>query len=643
MLRARLSKLSTRIMGIVVLATAISACISLVLLSLEVQEAQKRTERQLAELADMAVGVLDIYNRRVESGVLSMEEAQASAKFTLSQFTYGDSEGYFFGIDPDLNIVILPTKPEMVGTNQADFEDTRGVKVYQELRDVALAEGEGYVRYHFLKPGTGVEDDKISFVTHYEPWDWIIGTGAYGSDIRSGLWRLEVFSIAAIAIGSAVLAALSWWLSRSVTRPLNAVLGRMQGMQAGDLDAPVPHTDAGGEVGDVARSVDGFRTALQERQAMAEEQAARDAEVAREREAARERERASEAREAAAAEQRRQEQERERAEREAQRAQAEADREAQRAEQEAVVERLAEALGAMSSGDMSTRIDTVFPEAYEKLRTDFNAAVARVSELVGSILQNSREVKSESDSLNTASLELSRRTESQAAALEQTAAAVTELTSSVESSTVGAREAAETVSRTRVRSVAGKDVVQRTIGAMSEIADSSGKISKITGVIDDIAFQTNLLALNAGVEAARAGDAGRGFAVVASEVRALAQRSSDAAREIAQLIATSGQQVEDGVALVNESGTALDEIERLVTELDNLVGAMAESSAQQAIGLNEISTAMNQLDRVTQQNAAMIEGTNAAVESLLDRAAAMERDGASFTLERPSASLRLAS
>lgn len=286
----------------------------------------------------------------------------------------------------------------------------------------------------------------------------------------------------------------------------------------------------------------------------------------------------------------------------------------------------------MSSGDLSVRIAQTFPAGYETLRMDFNDAVSQIEDLVSSMVDGSSAIQCESQSLNCAAIEMSRRTESQAASLEETAAAITELSASVSNSTAGANDAAARVRKAREKSVAGKDVVQQTISAMAEISESSGKIARITSVIDGIAFQTNLLALNAGVEAARAGEAGRGFTVVASEVRALAQRSSDAAREIAELIDTSGQQVESGVSLVNDSGRSLDEIETLVASLDDLVSGIAESSAQQSIGLSEISTAVNRLDHVTQQNAAMFEETTAAVNALQSQAENLDQSSASFKL-----------
>ncbi|WP_068115588.1 methyl-accepting chemotaxis protein [Tropicimonas marinistellae] len=642
MLRSILSKLSTRIYGIVALATLLLAILSEILLTLAVESAYDSSERHLGDVVETALSALESIQTRVEHGEITQEEAMALGAESLTAIHY-DENGYIFAFDDDFIVKALRPKPEWVGTDKADYTDANGLKLYQAIRESALDGGSGAVTYQFFKPESDIPEEKLSVARYFEPWGWVVGTGSYTADVRESLAHLRHVSLGALGAGLVALIVLSTLLGRSVTRPLNGLIHRMEEMKDGNVDAPVPYHEAQGEIGEMARAIDVFRLALVERAQLETEQAAKDAEIARQREAALEQEREMQRREAEETERRHQEEARQQAERDAQRAEAEAERERNRAEQETVVSSLAGALSAMSQGDLSTRIDQTFPPAYEGLRKDFNEATAKMAELIGSIVEGSQSILLETENLNTAAVELSRRTESQAASLEETAAAVTELTSSVESSTVGAREAAETVTRTKDRSVAGRSVVERTIGAMTEIAESSGKISKITGVIDDIAFQTNLLALNAGVEAARAGDAGRGFAVVASEVRALAQRSSDAAREIAQLISTSGQQVKSGVELVNDSGESLAEIEKLVTEIDGLVGTIAESSVQQATGLSEISTAMNQLDQVTQQNAAMFEETNAAVQALKTQATALERDGASFTLDRGATALRIAS
>jgi len=281
-----------------------------------------------------------------------------------------------------------------------------------------------------------------------------------------------------------------------------------------------------------------------------------------------------------------------------------------------VVENLRNGLRLLSEGDLTANIDVEFDEEHEQLRHDFNTTGVQLLGAMQGVVENADLIRGEASEIATAAEDLSARTERQAATLEETASALDELTSSVRSAADGATRANEIVENARDNAEASGEVVREAVGAMSEIENSSKQISKITGVIDDIAFQTNLLALNAGVEAARAGEAGRGFAVVASEVRALAQRSSDAAREINELISASGGQVKRGVELVDQTGKALAEIVKSVSEINQSVSEIAVSSREQSSGLAEINEAVNQLDQVTQQNAAMFEETTAASHAL---------------------------
>ncbi len=280
------------------------------------------------------------------------------------------------------------------------------------------------------------------------------------------------------------------------------------------------------------------------------------------------------------------------------------------------VEQLAGALQALSGGDLTRELGSPFLPALEKLRLDFNQTSSKLRTTLQTIFQNAGAIAAASQQIQSASNDLSKRTEQQVASVEETAAALEQITTTVSDSSHRAQEAGSLVRRTKEHAENSGKVVGQAVDAMGKIEQSAGEIGNIIGVIDEIAFQTNLLALNAGVEAARAGEAGKGFAVVAQEVRELAQRSAKAAKEIKELINASNDHVKSGVTLVGDTGKALREIVSQVVQVDSNVGAIVEASKEQATGLKEINTAVNTMDQGTQQNAAMVEETSAASHSL---------------------------
>ena len=322
------------------------------------------------------------------------------------------------------------------------------------------------------------------------------------------------------------------------------------------------------------------------------------------------------------------------------------DREVAR-EQSLIVEQTAAGLSALARGQMTYRIPGIFPGNYAKLQSDFNSAMSALQADMTAIDANARAIRSDAGQISQAAGDLSRRTEHQAATLEQTAAALEEVTATVRLSAHGADKAAEVMERAQSEADRSHPIINDAIGAMGDIESSSQQISQIVGVIDEIAFQTNLLALNAGVEAARAGEAGRGFAVVASEVRALAQRSAQAAKEIKTLIATSRSQVENGVTLVGRTGMALKAIAARVHDISGIMAEITASTREQSTALDEVNVAVTQMDQVTQQNAAMVEESTAASQNLtheasqlVDLVSRFELGGAHDRTETPARSRR---
>lgn len=301
-------------------------------------------------------------------------------------------------------------------------------------------------------------------------------------------------------------------------------------------------------------------------------------------------------------------------------------------EQASIVEQTAEGLSALARGDLTYRLKGDFPGSYAKLKADFNAAMEALHADLTIIDTNASAIRSETAEISNAAHELSQRTEHQAATLEQTAAALEEITVTIRQAALGAEKASSVMVDTQTEADRSRPIITDAVNAMGDIEASSEQISQIVGVIDEIAFQTNLLALNAGVEAARAGDAGRGFAVVATEVRALAQRSAGAAKEINALIQESRENVKTGVTLVGRTGVALEAIAGRVNDISGIMQQITASTREQATAMDEINLAVNQMDQATQQNAAMVEESTAACQNLTNDAAQLASLVARFEL-----------
>ncbi|WAC60188.1 methyl-accepting chemotaxis protein [Brevundimonas sp. SL130] len=388
-----------------------------------------------------------------------------------------------------------------------------------------------------------------------------------------------ITAMAALVIGGLALigiaVGLSAMLSRAIARPITTLTAAMAQLARGDNDIAVD-ADRADEVGDMARAVLVFRDTALAKAAADHAKAAAD-----------------------------------RAKAEADEARAGADAAARE-----VVQNLSTALAQLAQGDLTSPIRQRFPADYEKLRTDYNTALKSLKDLIADISSGVTSLGEGAHDVSSAADQMAQRTEQQAASLEETAAALNEITVTVRSTSAGAGKIKVAVDSAHLDVERSGQTMTEAVTAMGLIEASSREMELIIGTIDEIAFQTNLLALNAGVEAARAGESGRGFAVVAQEVRALAQRSADAAKQIKTLISSSNEQVSLGARLVNQTGTALGKVVDQVRDISALVSEIASATVEQASGLDEVNTAVTQMDRFTQQNAAMVEESTAASHSI---------------------------
>ena len=410
--------------------------------------------------------------------------------------------------------------------------------------------------------------------------------------------RLGLLATIGSGLSVAVFLAGVWFIRFRAIAPLGNITRYMSVLASGDLSKDVPFAGRSDEIGTMAKAVEIFRQSALERKRLRLE--------------------AEEARLSSDAE--KAEQQRFRLE--------------QAKSLQVVVDTLGAGLGRLAECNIRMTIDEPFDGQFDALRRDFNNAIGAFQSTLINVLDTTRVIHENGMEMRTASDNLARRTEQQAAALEQTSAALEQVTATVKGSSERAQETRALVLEARDCAAQSSGVVNSAIEAMTRIQRSSGEISQIIGVIDEIAFQTNLLALNAGVEAARAGDAGKGFAVVAQEVRELAQRSASAAKEIKTLIANSGTEVNSGVKLVGETGAALQRIGTYVTTITQNVDAIARASAEQSVGLQQISTAVNELDQMTQQNAAMVEETSAVSHTLSEGSTRLTELVQIFTLNR---------
>ncbi|UHS61887.1 methyl-accepting chemotaxis protein [Agrobacterium vaccinii] len=493
----------------------------------------------------------------------------------------GDA-GYAFLVNKDGKILIHPDEA-MVNKTLTDLFPVATPKISQAMSQTQIG-GVDKITSFIAVPGLpNVE--------------WSVGLVIDSKTAFASIAKFRVAAVVATILAVAgMIAFLAFLLNSLIVRPVTQMTSAMDQLAAGDLDAAIPGQERKDQIGSMAAAVAVFRANALERRRLEGD-----------------------------AEQTRNLSEQERAEREHISAKDAADI-------QFAVDSLAKGLAHLSDGDLNYRIETPFVSRIDRLREDFNGSIAKLNGALVNVGQNAHAIDAGASEIRQSADDLAKRTEQQAASVEETAAALEEITTTVKDSAKRAEEVGRLVERARANAEQSGVVVGDAVKAMEGIEQSSSGISKIIGVIDEIAFQTNLLALNAGVEAARAGEAGKGFAVVAQEVRELAQRSANAAKEIKTLISASTTQVEAGVSLVGNAGKALEIIVAEVQEINKHINAIVLSSREQSTGLQEINTAINTIDQGTQQNAAMVEEQTAASHGLASEAAALNTLLAQFQL-----------
>ncbi|MBW4330391.1 methyl-accepting chemotaxis protein [Stakelama sp. CBK3Z-3] len=547
---------------------------------------QHSFETRTKQTLDVAYSQLERFHAEEAAGRMTRAQAQKAAAAAVNSLRFGKL-GYFFMFDNDMTMVAHPVKSELVGTNVRDKTDAVGKMHYREMREKAAGpDGGGFVRYQYQMPnGEGIKE-KLSYARGFAPWGWVIATGVLNDEIEAALWH-DAGNLAKMVLFVILLiGGVIWMIGRSITLPLRSLTERMRSLAGGNVTDAIPGIERKDELGDMAGALQVFRE-----QAVAKE--------------------------------------------EAQAAKAKGD-----AEQQMIVALVSDKLERLSDGDLTSKIDEDVPGSYAALKRNFNTAIANLSELIGALADASHGIETGATEIAAASDDLARRTESNAASLEQTSAALSQMNDRLKSSAQSADRTVDCTQSAIAMVDTGRSTAEQATGAMDRVGESARGIDDVIEGLDKIAFQTRVLAMNAAVEAGRAGEAGRGFAVVADLVSALAMRAEEEAHRAREQLTATQSDIGIAVDAVRSVDTALANITGSVQQVHEFVESMATDNRAQVVTIGEIASAMNTMDQSTQQNAAMVEQTSAAARNLAGEVRTLTRQSSRFTVEQREGSAR---